>query len=79
MDLTAFGSRVPVTLGTPTINKTMNMIKEDEIDELSISLNGPRISCLLPGHQVELSLKNDTTTSPIPCPTDLNEPVKTMK
>ena len=59
LDLTTFGSRVMVTLGTPTINQIMNIIKESEIDELSVSLNGLRISHLLAGHQAELSLKND--------------------
>ena len=78
-DLTAFGSRVPVTLGTPTIKKIMNVSKESEIDELSVSLNGSRISCLLARHQVEFSLKNNTTTRPIPDPTDLNKAVKTPK
>ena len=78
-DLTTFGSRVPVTLGTPIINWIMNVIKESEIDELSLSLNGLRISHLLAGCKVELSLKNGTTTSPIPCLTDLNEAVKTTK
>ena len=34
-DSTAFGLRVPVTLGTPTINQIVNIIKEGEIDELS--------------------------------------------
>ena len=33
-DSTIFGSQVPVTLGTPTINQIINMIKESEIDEL---------------------------------------------
>ena len=78
-DLTAFGSRVPVTLGTPTINWTVNVIKQSEIDELSVSLNGLRISHLLAGHRAELSLKNDTTARPIPDPTDFNKAVKTMK
>ena len=78
-DLTAFGSRVPVTLGTHTINQIMNMIKESEIDELSASMNGLRISFLLAGCWVDLSLKNDTTTSQTPGPTDLNEAVKTTK
>ena len=77
--LTAFGLRVLVTLGTPTINWIMNVVKESEMDELSVSMNGSRISQLLAGHQVELSLKNDTTASPIPGLTDLNEAVKTMK
>ena len=78
-DLTAFGLRVLVTLGTPTINWMMNVIKESEIDELSVSLNGLRISHLLAGCQAELSLKNDTTASQIPGLTDLNEAVKTTK
>ena len=55
-DLTAFGSRVPVTIGTPTINWIVNVIKESELEELSVSLNGLRISQLLARHQVELSL-----------------------
>ena len=79
LDLTTFGSRVLVPLGTAAINPIVNVIKENEINELSVSLNGLRISNLLAGHQVELSLKNDTTASPIPGPTDLNEAVKTMK
>ena len=57
----------------------MNIIKESEIDELSVSLNGLRISYLLAGSQVELSLKNDATASPIPDPTDLNEAMKRTK
>ena len=32
-DLTAFGSRVLVTLGTPTINLILKVIKEREIDK----------------------------------------------
>ena len=55
------------------------MIKESEIDELSVLMNGLRISHLLAGCQVELSLKNDTTTSQTPGLTDLNETVKTTK
>ena len=79
LDFTAFGSRVLVILGTPTINQIMSIIKESEIDELSLSVNGSRISCLLAGCQAKLSLKNGTTTRLIPDPTDLNEAVKMMK
>ena len=43
LDSTGFGSQVLVTLGTPTINQIINVIKECEIDELSVSLNGLRI------------------------------------
>ena len=78
-DSTTFGSRVLVTLGTPTTNQIMNIIKESKIDELSVSLNGSEISHLLAGHQVELSIKNNTTTSLIPDLTDMNKAVKTMK
>ena len=49
-DLTTFGLRVLVILGTSTINQIMSMIKDSEIDELSVSLNGLRISHLLAGH-----------------------------
>ena len=55
------------------------MIKESEIDELSVSLNGLRISHLLARCQAGLSLKNDTTGSQTLGLTDLNEAVKTMK
>ena len=79
LDQTTFASRVLVTLGTPTINQIVNVIKESEIDELSVSLNGLRIFLLLAGWQAELSLRNDTTASLIPGPTSLNEAVKTMK
>ena len=50
LDSTTYGSRVLVTLGTSTINGIMNVIKESEIDELSVSLNGFRISPLLVEH-----------------------------
>ena len=56
-DPTEFGSQVPVILGTPTITWIINVIKETEIDELSISLNGSRISYLLACHWAKLSIK----------------------
>ena len=46
-DSTTYGSRVPVILGAPTINRIINVIKESKIDELSASLNGTRIAHLL--------------------------------
>ena len=46
-DATTFGSWVPVILGTPTINRVINVIKESEIDELSASLNVLRIALLV--------------------------------
>ena len=59
-DSTTFGSWVLVTLGTLTINQIINMIKEGEIDELSASLNGSRISNLLACCQAELSVRSKT-------------------
>ena len=78
-DLTTFRYRVLVTLGTPTLNWIMNVIKESKIDELPVSLNGMKISHLLARHCTEFHFKNDTTESQIPNPSDLNETVKTMK
>ena len=46
-DSTTFVSHALVILGTPTINRIINVIKESEIDELSASLNGSRIAQLL--------------------------------
>ena len=79
LDLTTFGMRVLVTIGTPTINRIVNVIKESKIDGLSVLQSGSRISCLLARHQAELSLKDDTTASQTSGPTDLNEFLKTMK
>ena len=56
---TIFGSQVPVTLGTPTINQIINVIKESEIDELLAFLNGLRMSQLLACQQAELLLKGE--------------------
>ena len=54
-----FGSRVLLTLGTLTINQIINMIKESEIDELSVSLNRSRISYVLASHQANISVDNE--------------------
>ena len=78
-DSTAFGSQVPVTLGTPTINQIINVIKESEIDELSASLNGLRVSCLLACHQAELSNRSEMAANQTMGPTDLNEAVRMIK
>ena len=64
-DSTTFGSQVLIILGTPTINRIINVIKESEIDELSASLNGSRIAQLLACHQAELSVKSNATAPPI--------------
>ena len=78
-DSMTFGSWVPVILGTPTINRIINVIKEIEIDELSASLNGSRIAWLLACCWTELSIKSDTTAHPMVDPNNLNEAVMTTK
>ena len=76
---TTFGTRVPITLGTPTISWIVNVIKEREIDELSVLLNGSKISHLLAGHWAGLSIGSHATTGKVLIMTDLNEAVKMMK
>ena len=78
-DSTGFGSQVPINLGTPSINWIINMIKESEIDELLVSLNGLRIAQLLACHQTELSIQMESVTNQTVDPTDLNKVVKTTK
>ena len=68
-----------VTLGTLTINHIINMIKESEIDELSASLNGLRISHLLACHQAELLVRSEMAANQTTGLTDLNEAVKMIK
>ena len=55
------------------------MIKESEIDELSASLNGSRISCLLACHQAGLSIGSEMAANQAMNLTNLNEIVKTIK
>ena len=76
---TAFESKVPVTLGTLTINQIINMIKESEIDELSASLNGLRKSHLLACHQAEHSVRSEMPANQTIGLTDLDETVKAIK
>ena len=78
-DSTGFGSQVPVTLGTPTINQIINVIKESEINELLVSLNGSRIAQLLACWWAELLIQKEMVTNQAVDPTDLNEVVKTTK
>ena len=79
-NLTTFRSRVPVTLGTPTFNQIMNVIKESEKDELSVSLNGSRISHLL-WLDIEWDSSLRMTQQPVQPPIWLNwvKAVKTIK
>ena len=78
-DPTDFGSWVPVTFGTLIINQIINVIKESEIEELSVSLSGSKISHLLACHQAKLSTGSEMAANQTMGPNDLNEAVKTMK
>ena len=78
-DCTVFGSQVLVTLGTPTINWIINMIKESEIDVLSASMNGLMMAWLLECWQSELLVQGEAFTYQTVDPTDLKEEVKTTK
>ena len=73
---TAFGSQVLVTLGTPTINCIINMIKDSMIIELVASLYGSRIAQLLACHEAELLVQNEATANQTVDLTNLNEVVK---
>ena len=64
LDSTGFGSQVPVTLGTPTINQIITVIREREIDELLVSLNGSRIAQLLACQQAGLSIQKENHHKP---------------
>ena len=55
------------------------MIKESEIDELFISLNGLRISHLFACHQAELSIESETDANHTRNPTDWNGAVNMTK
>ena len=71
-----FGFQVPVTLGMLTINWIINVIKESEIDELSVSLSGLRISHLLACHWAELSIGSGMAANQTMEPNDLKKAVK---
>ena len=78
-DSTTFGTQILVILGTPIINRIINVIKEHEIDELSASMNGLRIAWLLACCQAELLVKSDASASPASDPTNFSEAVKTTR
>ena len=78
-DSIVFGSWGLVTLGTPTINQTINVIKESAIDELSASLNGSRVAQLLACQWAELLIKEEAVSHQTVYQTGLKEVVKTTK
>ena len=75
-DSTIFGPWVPVTLGTPTINWFINMIKESKINELSASLDGLGMTWLLACQQADISLKEQAAMHQTVDQTSLKEAVK---
>ena len=78
-DPTDFGSWVLVILGKSTINWIINVIKESEIDQLLVSLNGLRIAHLLACHWAELSIESETAANWTMDLTNLNRAVKMIK
>ena len=78
-DSTIFGSQVSFTLGTPTINWIINMIKESEINELLASLNRLKMAQLLACQQAELLLKGEAAMHQAVDLTDLKEAVNMTK
>ena len=78
-DSTGFGFQVPVTLGTPTINHIINVIKQSEINKLSVSLNRSRIAQLLAFWQAELSIQKEMFANQAVDPIELNGVIKTTK
>ena len=78
-DSTIFGSQEAVTQGTTTINQIINVIKESEIDELSVSLNRLKIAWLMACQWAELSIQRETTTNQTGDLINLKEAVKMTK
>ena len=76
---TICGSRVPVTLGTPTINQIINMIKESEIDGLSAFLNRLKMAQLLACQQTEPLIQGEAAIHQTVDPTDLKGAIKMTK
>ena len=78
-DSTDLGSWVLFTLGRPTINQIINMIKESKINELLVSLNGSRIAQLLACQWAGLLIQRGTVTNQTVDLTGLNKAVKMTK
>ena len=73
-DASAFGSHVPIILGTSTIGGGLNIIKESEIDELSTPWATAKLATQLSLWKAEVKeqLWGDVATKPID-PLNLNE------
>ena len=78
-DFTVFESWLLVTPGTPTISWIISVIKESEINELMVSLNGSRIAQLLACWWAGLSIQRETSANQTVDLTYLKEVVKTTK
>ena len=70
---------MPVTLGTPTINHIISLIKQNKVNDLLASLNGSRIAQLLACHLMELSIQCEDAANQTVDQTDLNQAVKMTK
>ena len=66
-DTSTFGSCVPIILGTSTIRRVINIIKESEMDELSTLWSATKLVTQLSLQKAEVieQLQNSVATKPI--------------
>ena len=79
-DASAFGSCVPIILGTSTIGRVINVIKESEMDELSTPWATAKLVTQLSLQKVEVKeqLWDDVATKPIDL-LNLNKKLRTKE
>ena len=63
LDSSQFASRVPVTLGTLTIRRVINVMKENNCDALATPWVNTQVTYLLVGHRVNSSLIDEKVTN----------------
>ena len=61
LDLWNFAERIPIILGTPTINLVVNVMKEREIDALAIPWANARVAHLLSVHRAAATMVGNET------------------
>ena len=79
-DTSAFGNHVPVILGTSTIRRVINIIKESEMDGLSTPWATAKLATQLSLQKAEIKeqLLEDVATKPID-PLNLNKILRTKE
>ena len=79
LDLSKFASRVPVILGTLTLRRVINLMKESELNVLATPWVNAPVTYLLAGCRANISLIDENVANQPLNPTDLNDIVKTNK